>query len=65
MDIDKGYAWIVMMANFGAFSVTSGLLFCSGIIITTLQEKFGEDVTKTAFVGSLLTALASFTGNLK
>ena len=63
-NIDKGYAWVVMLANFGAFFVCSGALYTSGVVFTTLQERFGENVAKTALAGSIFTSMTSLAGNM-
>lgn len=61
-DLDKGWAWVVLVASFGSFMLLGGTMYAVGIIHIALLERYGEDVSKTAWAGALHSALMSVGG---
>lgn len=63
--LDRGWAWMVMFASFGAFCFMGGSMYAVGIIHSTLLERYHESVTLTSWVGATHSALASAGGKFK
>ncbi|XP_037828324.1 monocarboxylate transporter 12 [Lucilia sericata] len=51
---DSGWAWVVMVASFLCCTVIDGIVFCSGLIQSSLIEEFQVSKGYVAFVSSLL-----------
>ncbi|KAL4230697.1 hypothetical protein ACF0H5_011073 [Mactra antiquata] len=52
-DIDRGWAWVVMIATFLSTALQCVNLFMGGVIHMALLNKFNEGQTKTSLVGAL------------
>ena len=61
-DLDHGWAWVVMFASFGSFLIIGGNIYGAGIIHIALLERYGQDVTKTSWVGALLSSMINIGG---
>ena len=61
-DLDKGWAWVVLLASFGSFLIIGGSVYGVGIIHIALLERYKQDVTTTAWVGALHSALMNLGG---
>ena len=61
-DLDKGWAWVVLVASFVSFMLHGGTMYAVGIIHLALLERYREDVSKTAWTGALQSALISVGG---
>ena len=63
-DLDKGWAWVVLLASFGSMMLLGGTMYAVGIIHIALLERYKEDVSKTAWTGALQSAIISVGGLL-
>ena len=61
-DLDKGWAWVVLVASFASFMLLGGAQYAVGIMHLALLERYKEDVSTTAWTGALQTALVSVGG---
>ena len=61
-DVDHGWAWVVMLASFGAFLVIGGSVYSVGIIHIALLDRYGQDITKTSWVGALHSSMINIGG---
>jgi len=57
-DIDKGWAWIVLVVCFSVFMIAVGLVFTANLYFMPLLNEFGHSRSYTAWVGSLLNAFS-------
>ena len=60
--LDHGWAWVVMIASFGAFLIIGGSVYSVGIIHIALLERYGQDITKTSWVGALHSSMINIGG---
>ena len=60
--VDHGWAWVVMLASFGSFLIIGGNIYGVGIIHIVLLERYGQDITKTSWVGALLSSMVNIGG---
>ena len=61
--IDKGWAWVVLVAAFGSH-FTSGLLkYGTGVFLVGLLEEFKDNVATTSLVGSVYISVFYSMGN--
>ena len=61
-DLDRGWAWVVMAATFGAFMIIGGTIYGVGIIHIALLERYKQDITMTSWVGALHSAMMNLGG---
>ena len=62
--VDAGYSWVVLGANTVAFCIATGFLLTTGIVHTTLEEKYHGGAAKTSLAGSAFDAMFFLTGIL-
>lgn len=55
-DVDGGWAWAILIAMFGVFVITSGLLSTTGMFYVQMLEEYGHSRSYTAWMGSLINA---------
>ena len=53
-NIDKGWAWVVMVASLLMIVIVEGITFSTGVLIQELLEEFGQTESKTSLVASVL-----------
>lgn len=63
-DIDRGWAWVVMLASFGSFVLQGGAMYAVGIIHSALLDKYEASVSLTSWAGALYVAQCSLAGLL-
>ena len=63
-DLDRGWAWVILLASFGSFLVIGGSVYGVGIIHIALLERYGQDITKTSWVGALHSSMINIGGIL-
>ncbi|CAH2046943.1 unnamed protein product, partial [Iphiclides podalirius] len=51
---DGGWGWVVVAASFMCNVIVDGIIFCSGIVLTSIQKEFGVSDGAVAPVNSLL-----------
>ena len=61
-DLDRGWAWVTLCANFFGFMTFGGSMYTSGIIHSALLEHFRSSVAVTAWGGALNTGILSLGG---
>ena len=61
-DLDRGWAWVVLVASFGCFMLIGGTMYAVGIIHIAMLERYEEDISKTALAGALQSAVMSLGG---
>lgn len=61
--LDTGWAWVVAVASFSTQVISSGLVYSTGILQMSLLDTYHQDVTKTAWIGSIFTATIALTGD--
>jgi len=59
---DGGWGWVVMIASFCCNIVVDGIIFSFGLIVSQLSESFHVPISKTAWVGSLLSGFYLIAG---
>jgi len=59
---DGGWGWVVMIASFCCNIVVDGIIFSIGLLVSQLSESFHVPVSKTAWVGSLLSGFYLIAG---
>lgn len=64
-DIDRGWAWVVMLASFGSFVLQGGAMYAVGIIHSALLDKYEASVSLTSWAGALYVAQCSMAGLLR
>ena len=62
-DLDRGWAWVVLVASFGCFFLIGGTMYAVGIIHIALLERYGQELSKTSVVGALHSAVMSIGGS--
>ena len=62
---DQGWAWVVMVASFGAHIVHGFFLYAIGILNVAFLENFQEDVGKTSWACGMFLGLYSLSGKLQ
>jgi len=63
-DIDKGYAWWILLSVFMNHVIVDGLMFSFGIFKIEFEDYFQKGAGQTSLVGSILSATALMTGDL-
>ena len=61
-DLDSGWAWVVLVASFCSFIMIGGTMYAVGIIHIALLERYKQNLSKTAMVGALQSAVMSIGG---
>ena len=61
-DIDKGYAWWILLAVFMNHIIVDGLMFSFGIFKIEFENYFEQGDGMTSLVGSILSATGLMTG---
>ncbi|KAK7480992.1 hypothetical protein BaRGS_00027807 [Batillaria attramentaria] len=61
--VDRGWAWVVLVASLGCNYLTGFLPYSVGVIHVALLDKFQEDVTSTAWAGAIYSSLQMLGGN--
>ncbi|XP_053404383.1 monocarboxylate transporter 12-like [Mercenaria mercenaria] len=57
INIDKGWAWVVMVTSYLGMTVLCTALYMNGVIYVELLDKYGEGEAKTSLVGALCSGL--------
>ena len=52
-DIDRGWAWLVLVGVSCGLVLQASIMYAGGVIYVTLLEEFHDDYTKTSLVGSI------------
>jgi hypothetical protein len=63
-DVDKGRAWIILMAVYSLVIFLSTTLYMNGLYLAVLVDLYHEDLTKTSMIGALNSALLNLMGNI-
>ncbi|XP_042213888.1 monocarboxylate transporter 13-like [Homarus americanus] len=63
-DVDGGWAWVVVVAAFFQFFVSSGMYYSFSVFFVELLQSFGETRAKTGWVYSTNSAVHMFCGPL-
>ncbi|KAH3807836.1 hypothetical protein DPMN_136184 [Dreissena polymorpha] len=63
-DVDKGWAWLVLVAVYSGIFLLSTSIFMCGVIYFALLTYYGENAAKTSVIGSLNSGLLSLLGPL-
>ncbi|KAK3095436.1 hypothetical protein FSP39_014668 [Pinctada imbricata] len=61
-DIDRGWAWMILLGTFVGATLTGTTLYGSSIINTALLEEYNGSVAYTSLIGSLFTSLLALLG---
>ena len=61
---DSGYAWLVLAASVGCNYLSGVLVYFVGVIHVELLEKYRDDVTTTAWAGSVYSSLQMLAGEV-
>ncbi|XP_060589457.1 monocarboxylate transporter 2-like isoform X2 [Ruditapes philippinarum] len=61
-DVDKGRAWIILMAVYSLVIFLSTTLYMNGLYLAVLVDLYHEDLTKTSMIGALNSALLNLMG---
>jgi hypothetical protein len=61
-NIDRGWAWVVMITSYLGIIILSTALYMNGVIYVELLNKYGEGEAKTSLVGALCGGLLSCLG---
>ena len=61
-DIDRGWAWLVLVGVSCGVVIYCSTMYMGGIIYVALLETFREGYTKTSLVGSVNIGLMCFSG---
>lgn len=61
-DLDTGWAWVVLAACFANFCLFGCAQYASGIIHSTLLDRYRASVYVTSWAGSLHASLISLAG---
>lgn len=61
-DVDGGWAWVVFVAGFLQFLVSSGMFYSFSVFFVEFLEVFGESRAKTGWVYSTNSAVHMFAG---
>ncbi|KAH3704326.1 hypothetical protein DPMN_079382 [Dreissena polymorpha] len=61
-DVDKGWAWLVLVAVYSGIFLLSTSIFMCGVIYFALLTHYGENAAKTSVIGSLNSGLLSLLG---
>ena len=67
IDIDRGWAWFVLVAVYIGIIIMSTTMFMGGVLYVALLEQYNADKAKTSLVGALNGGLLCLLGeyNLK
>ena len=61
-DLDRGWSWVVMLASFGSFLIIGGSVYVVGIIHLALLNRYQQDISTTAWVGAVHSAMMDIGG---
>ena len=61
-DLDRGWAWVVLVASFVAHMFIGASMYAVGIIHIALLGRYRQDISKTAWVGALHSAIIAAGG---
>lgn len=61
-DIDRGWAWIVMIATYLGMTVYCTTLYMNGILYIALLDRYREGEAKTSLVGAVSSGLLCYSG---
>ena len=61
-DIDRGWAWVVMMSSYTGMVIYCVPLYMSGVLYIALLDKFKEGEAKTSLIGAVSAGLLCFAG---
>ena len=64
-DLDRGWAWVIVIGSFVAHMMIGASTYAVGIIHLALLERYQHSISRTAFVGALHSALVSAGGMYK
>ncbi|KAF5289771.1 hypothetical protein FQA39_LY03688 [Lamprigera yunnana] len=59
---DGGWGWVIVAVSFIVNVIADGITFSFGVIFTEFLNYFGEDRSKTAWIGSLFMAMPLLSG---
>ena len=62
VDIDDGWAWLVLVGVAFGLLLQASLMYAGGVIYVALLDTFQDDYTKTSLVGSINTGLLCLAG---
>ncbi|CAL4063719.1 unnamed protein product [Meganyctiphanes norvegica] len=63
-DVDKGHAWVVLVAIFIIFMVNAGMLYTTGVYYAKMLEEYEQSRSYTSLVGSLTNSFFMLIGPL-
>ncbi|KAK3605778.1 hypothetical protein CHS0354_033983 [Potamilus streckersoni] len=63
-DIDGGWAWVVLLASYGAMFISSVTIYSGGLFYIVWLGKYKESETKTSLIGSLSISMVCLLGPL-
>ena len=61
-DLDRGWSWVVMLVSFGSFLIIGGSVYADGIIHIALLNRYQQDISTTAWVGAVHSAMMNIGG---
>ncbi|KAK3605780.1 hypothetical protein CHS0354_033983 [Potamilus streckersoni] len=61
-DIDGGWAWVVLLASYGAMFISSVTIYSGGLFYIVWLGKYKESETKTSLIGSLSISMVCLLG---
>ena len=64
-DIDRGWAWLVLIAVYLGIIILSTTMFMGGVLYVALLEHYNADEAKTSLVGALNGGLLCLLGEHK
>ncbi|CAH1796576.1 unnamed protein product [Owenia fusiformis] len=59
---DGGWGWVIVFGSFICNMLVDGFCFCYSVFFVEFLKEFGESVSKTAFVGSLVPGMYLMSG---
>ena len=63
-DLDRGWAWVVLVASFIALMMIGTCIYAVGIIHIAMLERYRQDVSRTSWVGAVHSAMIAGAGML-
>ena len=64
-DLDRGWSWVVLVASFVSLMMIGTSIYAVGIIHIALLERYEQDVSRTAWVGSVHSAMIAAAGRYR
>jgi len=64
-DLDRGWAWLALVASSVALAVVGGTNYSSGLIHTTLLDRYHGNQVATSWTGALHSALFNIAGEVQ